>query len=83
MAQKLGQLQPFIAVFPRNAWAKLDIWANLNTFLAAAEPGATHAGLWPHLLPRLPDGAAVGGRRGDPEGKIHRADPNSQVDPAV
>jgi hypothetical protein len=38
LAQKLGQLQPFIAVFPqryRTAWTNLHILGQPNTFLAA------------------------------------------------
>ena len=36
LAQKLGQLQPFIAVFPQNAWANYIFWANLTPFLPQA-----------------------------------------------
>jgi hypothetical protein len=31
-AQKLGQIQPFIAVFPQNAWANVLFWANVTHF---------------------------------------------------
>jgi hypothetical protein len=33
-AQKLGQLQPFVAVFPRTAWAGWHILGQPNTLLA-------------------------------------------------
>jgi hypothetical protein len=34
-AQKLGQLQPFVAVFPQECMANLHILGQPNTFLAA------------------------------------------------
>jgi hypothetical protein len=37
LAQKLGQLQPFIAVLPRNAWPNLHLLGQPNTFLAEGE----------------------------------------------
>jgi hypothetical protein len=37
LAQKLGQLQPFIAVFPQESWANLHCLGQPNTFLALAK----------------------------------------------
>jgi hypothetical protein len=34
LAQKLGQLQPFIAVFPQECWANLQLLGQPNTLLA-------------------------------------------------
>ena len=34
LAQKLGQLQPFIAVYPQESMGQLDLLGQPNTFLA-------------------------------------------------
>ena len=41
LAQKLGQLQPFIAVFPQKCMANLHLLGQPNTVLAAAPRGAS------------------------------------------
>ena len=39
LAQQLGQLQPFTAVFPQEAWANWHILGQANTFLAPGRSG--------------------------------------------
>ena len=45
LAQKLGQLQPFIAVSHRNAWANWHLLGQPNTFLAAVLRGVRRRGV--------------------------------------
>ena len=42
LAQKLGQLQPFLVYYHRNAWANLHCLCQSNTFLARQ----THEKMW-------------------------------------
>jgi hypothetical protein len=51
LAQKLGQLQPFIAVFScRNTWANLHLLGQPNTVLAQVRLAAA-ARRWWEMLP--------------------------------
>ena len=53
LAQKLAQLQPFIVVFHRNAWANFHLLGQPDTFLALQVRGVGAGGGDPLPLPAL------------------------------
>ena len=59
LAQKLGQLQPFIVVLHRNTWADLHFLGQPNTFLDRRAPRAARARLAGHRLSLLTGGPVI------------------------